>query len=216
MNKRTAKFLFILGLVVFWIGGFLGGVTLAVEHGHGEAGVHEAAGGEHAEHAEHEELHYGRDQWFDLLWRAINFALFAIIIYKAAAKPLSATLRQREEEVKTTLEQLEKEKQKAHQAYLEYEAKLAQLDKEKEKIIQEFIALGEAEKQKIIEMAQKAAEQIKEGAKRAAEREVKRAKEELTIEIAEMATQLAEEVIKQNFKPEDQKKLIEEYLAKLT
>lgn len=209
MNKRTARCLLMLGLVVFLIGGFLGGAVLAAEYGHEEAGVHEAVGAEHAEH-------YGRDQWFDLLWRTVNFALFAIIIYKAASKPLSNALKQREEKTKTTLEELEKEKQKARQAYLEYEAKLAQLDKEKEKIIQEFIALGEAERQKIIEMAQKTAEQIKEGAKRAAEQEVKKAKEELRVEVAEMAAQLAEEIIKQNFRPEDQKKLIEEYLAKLS
>ncbi|MDL1970868.1 MAG: ATP synthase F0 subunit B [Candidatus Desulfofervidaceae bacterium] len=215
MNKRTAKFLLVLGLVVLGIAGFVVGTALAVEHGHGEVEVHEAAGGGHAEHG-HGEHHYGRDEWFDLLWRTINFALFAIIIYKAASKPLGNVLKHREEAVRTKLEELEREKQKAHQVYLEYEAKLAQLDKEKEKIIQEFIALGEAEKQKIIEMAQKTAEQIKEGAKRAAEQEVKKAKNELRVEVAEMAAQLAEEIIKQNFKPEDQKKLIEEYLAKLT
>ena len=173
----------------------------ATEEPHGPV-AHETVEHE-ATHEGHEAHHFTRHQYFDLLWRALNFFLFAAIIYKLTAKPARNALNQREEGIKTTLEELEKEKQLARQKFLEYEAKLAQLDKEKEKIIKEFIAIGEAEKQKIIEEANKIAEQIKEGAKRAAVQEAKMAKKELRAEIAEMATKMAEDIIKENFKAED-------------
>ena len=129
---------------------------------------------------------------------------------------MKAHIEAEKEALRRKIHKLEKEKEKARQVYLEYEAKLAQLEKEKERIIQEFIAMGEREKEKIIEMAKKTAEQIKESAKKAAEQEVKSVKEQLRAEVAEIAAELAEEVIKKNFTPQDQKKIVEEYLTKLS
>jgi len=212
--NRKAKILLIFSLVLLVICGTYRMVLAAehAEHGtHTEVAAHEGGHGEHGE-----EHGYSRSQWMDLLYRTINFLLFAFIIGKFAGKPLVNALRQREEKIKVTMEQLEKEKECARQVYLEYEAKLAQLEKEKEKIIQEFIAMGEREKKKIIEMAKKTAEQIKESAKKAAEQEVKSVKEQLRAEVAEIAAELAEEVIKKNFTPKDQKKIVEEYLSKLS
>jgi len=212
-NHKVARVFFILVLVC--------GISLVIgmcyarttEEHHGPV-AHETAEHE-VTHEGHEAHHFTRHQYFDLLWRALNFFLFAAIIYKLTAKPVRNALNQKEEQIKTTLEDLEKEKRLTRQKFLEYEAKLAQLDKEKEKIIKEFIVAGEAEKKRIIEEANKMAEQIKEGAKRAAVQEAKMAKEELRAEIAEMATKMAEDIIKENFKTEDQKKIVEEYLAKM-
>ncbi len=212
--NRKAKALFVLGLIFFLVAGVCGSVVMAAEHGGpAEVTAHGGEGG-HGETAEHHG--YGRAEWMDLLFRAINFFLFAFIIVKFTAKPLANALRQRENKIETTLAELEEEKEKARKVHLEYEAKLAQLDKEKERIIQEFISIGEKEKEKIIEEAKKMAEQIKEGAKKAAEQEVRTVKQQLRAEVAEMAAQLAAEVIKQNFKPEDQKKIVEEYLSKMS
>ena len=196
--------------LIFLTGMAFVGYCVTEHETHAVHETHEA----HEEHP-HAEHHYGKSQLMDLLKRAVNFAIFVVIIYLVAAKPVGKSLRAREEEIKKTLDELERAKQAAHQKYLEYEAKLAQLDKEKEKIIQEFISLGESEKQKILETAEKMAQQIKEAAKRTAEHEAKAAKEHLRAEVAEMATKMAEEIIRKNFKPEDQKKLIEEYLSKI-
>jgi len=211
MNRlRVFSFLLVLTLICGLIY-VLPSYTAEHEVHHATTHEHEVEEG-HEAHAEH---HYGKAQLLDLLWRALNFFAFVAIIYLAVAKRVRGALSAKTEEVYRTLDELEKEKQAAHQKYLEYEAKLAQLDKEKGKIIQEFIALGEAEKERILENAKKMAEQIKEAAKRAAEQETKEAKERLRAEVAEMATKMAEEIIKKNFQPDDQKRLIEEYLAKI-
>jgi F-type H+-transporting ATPase subunit b len=212
-KNRVAQVFFVLALIVC-VGLAMGYHASAMEEEHHEPVAHETTGHKVA-HEGHESHHYSKAQFLDLLWRAINFFLFAAIIYKFAAKPVRNALSQREEKISNTLGGLEKDKQLARQKFLEYEAKLAQLDKEKEKIIEEFIALGEVEKQKIIEQANKMAEQIKEGAKRAAAQEAKMSKDELKVEVADMATKMAKEIIKENFKPADQNKIVEEYLAKM-
>ena len=212
-NHRVAQIFFMLVLICCVSLVMRIYYARAIEEHHGPV-AHETAEHE-VTHEGHEAHHFTRHQYFDLLWRALNFFLFAAIIYKLTAKPVRNALNQKEEQIKTTLEDLEKEKRLTRQKFLEYEAKLAQLDKEKEKIIKEFIVAGEAEKKRIIEEANKMAEQIKEGAKRAAVQEAKMAKEELRAEIAEMATKMAEDIIKENFKTEDQKKIVEEYLAKM-
>jgi F-type H+-transporting ATPase subunit b len=159
--------------------------------------------------------HYSKEQLLDLLWRGLNFFIFAAIIYYFASKPLSKLLKQREENTKTTLEELDKERYLARQKFLEYEARLAQLDKEKGKIISEFITLGEKEKQKIIEAAHKIAEQIKEAAKRTAAQEAKMAREGLKAEIAEIAIKTAEGIIREQLILKDHNELIERYLEKM-
>ena len=56
---------------------------------------------------------------------------------------------------------------------------------------------------------------IEEQARITIDQEIKKAKEELQEEISEIAVNLAEELIKKNMKPEDEKRLISEYVNKV-
>ena len=212
MSSKNNKIVFFLILIFVFSFGF-GLVWAAEEHATYEKhAVHEGA--VHEEHAAHK-THYSRSQFLDLLWRALNFGLFVAILVYLARKPIANMLRQRQENIKQTIEEADRQKQEARKKYLEYEAKLAQLDKEKEKIISKFIEQGEKERQRIIEEAKKAAEAIKKSAQMAAEQEMKTARAKLREEIAELATNMAGEIIKQKFTKKDQDRLIGEYLAKI-
>jgi F-type H+-transporting ATPase subunit b len=57
---------------------------------------------------------------------------------------------------------------------------------------------------------------IKKQAKLAAEQEVKKAKIELQKEVASLAVKMAEEILTKEIKPEDQKRLVKDYIEKLT
>lgn len=154
-------------------------------------------------------------KWWDLLWRTLNFAILLIVLVKVLAKPLANGLRARQQSIKEQFTDLEERKAEADKTYQTYEEKLAAIDQEVSDIIQAAIAQGEAEKERIIEEANRAAEDIKRQAEMAIQHELSQAKLQLREEVANQAVMMAEELIRKNLQDTDQVKLIEDYLAKV-
>ena len=151
----------------------------------------------------------------DLLWRTVNFVIFAGILYKLAAKPIKTFFAGRKTEISTELQDLETEKIKVQRALKEAKAQLAAVAAERDGIMQQYIAEGEAEKAKIIEKAEQTAQRLKDMAVMTIEGETKKAAAELKREIVETAVKLSEQIIKEKIVPEDQQRLVDDYLAKV-
>ena len=154
-------------------------------------------------------------KWWDLLWRVLNFTVLLIVLVKVLSKPLANGLRARQQSIKEQFTDLEERKADADRAYQTYEEKLAAIDQEVSDIIQAAVAQGEAEKERIIEEANRAAEDIKRQAEMAIQHELTQAKLQLREEVANQAVIMAEELIRKNLQETDQVKLIEDYLAKV-
>jgi F-type H+-transporting ATPase subunit b len=151
----------------------------------------------------------------ELLWRTVNFVVFAAVLIKLAAKPVKKLFAQRTQEVATTLEELETKQAEAEGAVKAAETRLAEVAKEREKVIQQYMAEGEMEKAKILEKANMVAERIKEMAALTIQQETKKATQNLKEEIVGMATQMATDMIKEKATYADQQGLVEEYLKKV-
>ena len=151
----------------------------------------------------------------DLLWRVLNFAVLAVVLFKVLSKPIANGLRARQQSIKEQFADLEERKAEADTAYQTFEEKLSSIDGEVSDIIQSAIAQGEAEKNRIIEEANRAAEDIKRQAEMAIQHELAEAKLRLREEVANQAVVMAEELIRKNLQETDQVKLIEDYLAKV-
>lgn len=151
----------------------------------------------------------------DLIWRTVNFLIFAGILVKLAAKPIKEFFTNRQRDISQELQDLELQKIKLQKAVKEAKAQLAAVAAEREKIIQEFIAEGEAEKAKIIARAEEAAQRIKDMAAMTIEAETKKAAAQLKQEIVETAVALSEQLIREKIVAEDQQRLVDDYLAKV-
>jgi F-type H+-transporting ATPase subunit b len=151
----------------------------------------------------------------DLLWRTVNFVIFAGILYKLAAKPIKTFFAGRKAEIATELQDLETEKIKVQKALKEAKTQLAAVAAERDQLIKQYIAEGEAEKAKIIEKAEQSAQRLKDMAIMTIEAETKKAAAELKQEIVETAVKLSERIIKEKIVPEDQQRLVDDYLAKV-
>jgi F-type H+-transporting ATPase subunit b len=151
----------------------------------------------------------------DLLWRTVNFVIFAGIMYKLAAKPIKVFFASRKTDINTELQDLESQKIKVQKALKEAKAQLAAVAAERDQLIQQYIAEGEAEKAKIIEKAEQSAQRLKDMAIMTIEAETKKAAAELKQEIVETAVKLSERIIKEKIVPEDQQRLVDDYLAKV-
>jgi len=154
-------------------------------------------------------------KWWDLLWRTMNFAVLLIVLIKVLSKPIANGLRARQQSIKEQFTDLEERKAEADSVYQSYEEKLASIDQEISDIIQSAVAQGEAEKERIIDAANRAAEDIRRQAEMAIQHELAEAKLKLREDVANQAVVMAEELIRKNLQDTDQVKLIEDYLAKV-
>ena len=155
------------------------------------------------------------EKWWDLLWRTINFAALVVILVKFGAKPIANMLKGRQLAIKEQFETLGTKKGEAEKSYQAFEAKLAQIDQEVKQIMENAIAQGVAEKDRIIAEANRAADDIKRQAEMAVQHEIAAIKLQLREEVANQAVMMAEELIKKNLQKDDQVKLIEDYLEKV-
>jgi F-type H+-transporting ATPase subunit b len=151
----------------------------------------------------------------DLLWRSVNFVVFAAILIKLLAKPTKKFLTQRTQDVAETLEDVEAKLAAAATAVQAAETRLAEVAQAREKIIQQYMAEGEMEKAKILDKANLVAERLKEMAAFTIEQETKKATQNLREEVVGLATQMATDMIKKKATSADQQGLVEEYLKKV-
>ncbi|MBU4354840.1 MAG: hypothetical protein KJ822_05775 [Proteobacteria bacterium] len=177
----------------------LGAVLLLL----GVAAPSEAAGGISAEKIQ------------ELLWRTVNFVVFAGILVYLLAKPAKKFFAKRSQDVPTTLEEMAAKQAEFEAAVAAAEARLAAVAKERQNVIQQFIAEGEMEKAKILDKANLVAARIKEMAAFTIEQETKKAAQSLKEEVVGLATQMATDMIKEKATYTDQQGLVEEYLKKV-
>jgi F-type H+-transporting ATPase subunit b len=151
----------------------------------------------------------------ELLWRTVNFVVFAGILIYLVAKPAKKFFAQRSQDVATNLEELAAQQAASEAAVKAAEVRLAEVAKERAKVIQQFVAEGEMEKAKILDKANLAAARIKEMAVMTIEQETKKAAQGLREEVVGLATQMATDMIKEKATSADQQGLVEEYLKKV-
>lgn len=196
----------------------------ATDGAHGAADAHgtDAAHGETDAHAAdaahgggHGEGSLSPAKLKDLFWRVLNFIALMIILVKFGAKPIATALGGRQASVKNELEDLEMRRDEAEKQYREFEAKLATVEKDIDKIVDKAVAQAEVEKTKIIEKAEQAVDDMKRQAELAIQNEIVEARRDLKNDIADKAAVMAEELIIKNLTPEDQVKIIENYLDKV-
>lgn len=151
----------------------------------------------------------------DYVWRCVNFAMTAGILFFFVRKPIKNGLSGRRDGIAKALEEAEKAKTDAEAKFAEYDEKLNKAEAEIETIAADLKREGEVERERIIAQAKESAEKISKEAERSAGFEIARAQAELKAEATRLAVELAEELLKKNFTDKDQSRLLDEYMKKV-
>jgi F-type H+-transporting ATPase subunit b len=149
-------------------------------------------------------------------YRVINFAVLAAVLYWILRKPVSQALQGRITGIRDELSELEAKKREAEAKLKEYENQLALLDQEGERIVESYIAQGKEAQARIIAEARVSAEKLEAGARRQIENAFERARVEIQETVLEKALEKAEAAIKAGISAQDQERLVDEYLDKVT
>jgi len=162
-----------------------------------------------------EGTHHGKDEWIELAWKTFNFIILMGFLFWLLKDKVKAFFVDRRKDIKETLENTAAQKTEAEKKYREYAEKIDKASAEIDNIFEMIKAQGVAEKQKIIDDAQKVAKKMKEDAQARIEQELQKASAQLRGEAVELSVKMAEEILKRNITEKDHETMIKEYLDKV-
>ena len=144
-----------------------------------------------------------------------NLILLVGVIVYFVRKPIQKFFGERREKIQADIGEAGQILADAEARLSEWQERMGELDAEIEKIRATERRRAEREREKILEEAQQSAERIRSEAGTAVEREVRRAQEELRKEAADLALEMAENLLRERMGEEDQSRLVEEFIARV-
>ena len=150
-----------------------------------------------------------------MIWRIVNFVILMALLWKLLADKIKTYFVDRREEIAQMIDEADKAKADAEAQYADIRNKLKNVEKDIQDIKTAIMGELGSEKARIIEEGKVAAERIIQQAKWTAEQEVVKAKNELKDHVVEMAGDMASGMITRSITPDDQKRILEEYLNKV-
>jgi F-type H+-transporting ATPase subunit b len=147
-----------------------------------------------------------------MIWRVVNFIILMALLWKLLADKIKTYFVDRREEIAQMIDEADKAKADAEAQYADIQQKLKNVEKDIQDIKGAIMGELGSEKARIIEEGKVAAERIIQQAKWTAEQEVVKAKNELKDHVVEMAGDMASGMITKSMTPDDQKRILEEYL----
>jgi F-type H+-transporting ATPase subunit b len=150
-----------------------------------------------------------------IVWTIISFLILLIILAKYAWNPILKVLGDRENQIRTALEQAERARMEAAEMMKQNEKNLARAEEEYQKMIREGKAFAEKIKDEIVVKAKQQAQQELKQAADEIQRNVEAAKLQLRSEVANLAIQATEKILEETLDENKKKKLTDSVINKL-
>lgn len=150
-----------------------------------------------------------------MIWTAITFGVFLLLMWKVALGPILSMLDKRRQTIEENLRKAEEARQEAERLFSEYKEKLEQAKKEAQNILQESRSMGEKLKEEIIAQARVEAENLKEKAVKSIELEKEKVLQELREKAAEFSVEIASRILRKTIDPEIHRQIISEALEEV-
>jgi F-type H+-transporting ATPase subunit b len=144
----------------------------------------------------------------DLLFPAINFAIFAYVVVRFLAGPIREFFRDRTERLRNELAAGERARQEADRLRVEVEGYLANLPAEQARLKADLLATAEEARANLLAQGRLAAERIRAGARLVAEQEAQAARRAVRSEVVEEAIRQAIPLVRAALTPDDQARFV--------
>jgi F-type H+-transporting ATPase subunit b len=167
-----------------------------------------------AEHgAEHEGAKFlGIPAW---IWKFANMVAFLAVLIYFIGTPVKNALAARHEHVKHEAEEARDRRTKADQMAADIQTRLTQLEEEVRQIRERAQVEGERQKHELIAAAEAEAQKILNGARGEVDNRLKHARHELTEYAGQLASERAEQILREKTTDADRQKLFRESLKQV-
>lgn len=151
-----------------------------------------------------------------IIWTTVTFIILLFLLKKFAWKPILNSLNERESFITNSLEKAEQAQKEAEELLKQNQANLAKAEEEAQKIIKQGRDYADSLKDQILEESKKDAQKIIKDASAEIEMKNKEAFNNLKAEIADIAVNAAEKILRETLDSEKQKKLVEKYIQDIS
>ncbi len=176
---------------------------------HGEAHPQEGAapGAEH-----HEQTYFGIPGW---ILKIANMLLFIGVLAYFVGGPVKKAFAERSAAIRRASDEAKERRVKADQMASDIQARLAAIEQEVKAIHERAQAEGERQKRELIASAEAEAQKILAAARTEVDNRLKHARHELTAYAGQLASERAEQILREKITAEDQQKLFQESLREV-
>jgi F-type H+-transporting ATPase subunit b len=151
----------------------------------------------------------------DLFYLIGNLVLLIAVIVYFAGKPIREFFSGRRAAIQDDLQSAAEFRREAEARYAKWQRKLVDLEAELEQIRTTSRERAEAEREQIVAGANAAAERIRSEATAAIEQELRRAREVLGEEAANLAVELAADLLREHVTEADRDRLVTEFIERV-
>jgi F-type H+-transporting ATPase subunit b len=170
---------------------------------HEQAHPAEGHGGEH----EAPKTYFGIPGW---ILKLANMLLFLGVLGWFLGGPIKKALIERRAQIQADAEEAKARRAKADQLAVDIQARLTQIENDVRAIHERAQAEGEKQKRELIAAAEAEAQKILQSARNEVDNRLKRARHELTEYAGELATQRAEQILREKVTDSDRERLFDE------
>ena len=170
----------------------------------------------HHEQAAHHESEHHAASLSDLLFPAVNFSIYLLIVARYVIPAMREYLRRRQSDVLHAQSESRAALSHAEQGITASKARLAALNAETEGIRQDLVAIATRQAERLTAQADDTGRRRLADAALVAEQERRRALAGVRAEIADAAVAIAERQIRGALTPDDQRSFVQQFLKDAT
>ncbi len=150
-----------------------------------------------------------------LFVQAINFGLLLAILVKLLYKPLMTKMEERTQAIRKSLEEAQAARAEAQREREEHAGRLQAAYSEAQAIRATALKEAAEEQRKLVEGARTEAARLVESARNEMAQDGRRARQELRQEVADLATSVAERLIRKSLRDEDHRRIVQDAIAQV-
>ncbi len=150
-----------------------------------------------------------------LVIQAINFLLLMLVLWRLLYRPFVAKMNERTAAIKKSLEEAQLARAEAQRQQEANAARLREAYAEAQAIREAALKEAADEQRQLVAAARVEAQRLVDSAKTQLESDVRRAREELRRDVADLATAVAERVIRKSLRDDDHRRIVAEAVQTL-
>jgi F-type H+-transporting ATPase subunit b len=151
----------------------------------------------------------------DLLFGSLNLLLLIAVLVYFARKPVLDFFNERRSKIQDDLHAAAELRREAEERYAAWQRKLVDLEEEIERIRAASRERAQSERENIITDANATAERIRSDATAAIDQELRRSRDVLREEAADLAVELAENLLRDHVTDADRERLVTEFIERI-
>src|SRR5262245_62324458 len=150
-----------------------------------------------------------------LIVQAINFLILLLILQRLLYKPFLAKMAERTQAIQKSLDEAQAARAEAARQQEENESRLRAAHAEAAAIRAQALKDAADEQKRLVDAARAESQRLVETAKAQMDADVRRARDELRREVADLATAVAEKLVRRSLRDDDHRRIVADAIAKV-